>query len=105
MFIVEELMRRSQFTMIVIAAVLLVVGIPRKKNRYRILTALFALLSLGTSLEWYATYIVGWHYFREEAHWTNLLVSSLFVVAAGLFILELVALRLFQRLTKNDQTG
>jgi hypothetical protein len=63
------------------------------------------MLSIAAALQWYATYIVGLHYLRDESHWPYLLLSVLFVVASGAFITELVALRLFRRLTKNEKTA
>ena len=102
MTILDELMQRSTFTLLVIGTILLLVGLPKKKVRYRILAAVLAILSIGAALQWYATYIVGLHYFRESAHWPYLLASGFFVVAFGFLLWELSALRLFRRLTKPE---
>jgi hypothetical protein len=99
MSFIEEVMQRSQFTIVVITAVLLIVGLPRNRGRYGILAAVLAVLSIVAALQWHANYTVGIHHFRDEAHWPYFILSALFVIAAGLLVWEFVSLRLFRRLT------
>jgi 4-amino-4-deoxy-L-arabinose transferase-like glycosyltransferase len=103
MTVLEELMKYSQFTLIVMVAMLALVGLPQKRSRYRILIAAFAVLCFAAALQWYAAYVVGLHYLKAEAHWPSLVASVLFVLATGVFLSELIALRLFRRYAKDEK--
>lgn len=103
MRVLEFFVERSTFAFVTIGIVVALVGVPKRKTRYRALLAIGCALSIGAVAEWYVHLVIASMYFRDESHWYFFPLVALFVVAFAALAWELATLRVFTRLRKRDE--
>jgi len=101
MRVLEFIVERSTFALIVIGIVVALVGLPKKKTRYRALLAVGFVFSVGAVIEWYVHLVIAEMYFRHESHWYFFPLSAVFAVASVLLVWELAMLHIFNRLRQR----
>jgi hypothetical protein len=93
---VEHVVDRSTFVVVVAAAVLAVVGLPRNQVRYRTILGLFAFFNLLAAFEWYVNFIMG-PYYSHRTEYLDLVPLAIFLASSLLSLWETFTLRFFRR--------